>query len=212
MRASGWKHITGWASIEGHLLRRRHFTPAVLEQIAERIAASERAHAGELMLAIEAVSPAHEPDSHARALEVFGKLRVWDTPLNTGVLLYLALDRHSIELIADRGVTAPADAWQGVCDRLRQNLQRGSYVEGVLMAVEDIEAICARHCPPSGADSVNTTDAAPGRRPGGHYPAQPALRLPHRPPDHARGQPGGFGITTPSSPRKAGTSVWSRQG
>lgn len=148
MRGSGWRQLTGWGSVEGMYLRRRHFTPAVLEQIAERIASSEQAHSGELMLAIEAVSPAHEPDSHARALEVFGKLRVWDTPANTGVLLYLALDRHSIEVIADRGVAAPPDAWQRVCSRLRENLRRGSYVEGVLMAVDDIEALCAEHCPP----------------------------------------------------------------
>lgn len=161
MRARGWKHLTGWASIEGHYLRRRHFTPTVLEQIAQRIAASERSHAGELMLAVEAVSPAHEPDSHARALEVFGKLKVWDTPLNTGVLLYLALDRHSIELIADRGVGAPAKAWQEVCDRLRQNLLRGSYVEGVLMAVEDIEAICAQYCPLSDGGGNNQLSDRP---------------------------------------------------
>ncbi|WP_397475084.1 TPM domain-containing protein [Pusillimonas sp.] len=156
MRVSNWRQLTGWGSIEGQFLRRRHFTSAVLEQIAQRIAECERTHFGELMLAVEAVSPAHEPDSHARALEVFGKLRVWDTPLNTGVLLYLALDRHSIELIADRGVAAPGEALQKICDRLRENLRRGSYVEGVLMAVDDIEAMCARYCPPSGSlENVN---------------------------------------------------------
>lgn len=155
MRISGWKHLTGWASVEGQVLRRRHFTPEVLERIARHIAACERSHAGELMLAIEAVSPAHEPDSHARALEVFGKLRVWDTPLNTGVLMYLALDRHSIELIADRGIRAPEDAWGQVCDRLRGHLQRGAFVDGVLAAVDDIEAICAQHCPASEGLDIN---------------------------------------------------------
>lgn len=156
MRRSGWKQLTGWATIEGQILRRRHFTPAILQRIAQRIGECERSHTGELMLAIEAVSPAHERDSHARALEVFGKLRVWDTPLNTGVLLYLALDRHSIQLIADRGVGASDEAWREVCDRLRESLRRGAYVEGMLAAVDDIERICARHCPPSnGQDKAN---------------------------------------------------------
>ncbi len=149
MRGSNWKRLTGWSTIEGHVLRRRHFTPAILERIAQRIGECEQSHTGELMLAVEAVSPAHEPDSHARALEVFGKLRVWDTPCNTGVLLYLALDRHGIELIADRGVAAPPEAWQDVCGQLRQHLGHGRYVEGILAAVDSIEAICARHCPPS---------------------------------------------------------------
>lgn len=144
----GWKQLTGWATIEGHILRRRHFTPAILDRIAQRIKECEQSHSGELMLAIEAVSPPHEADSHARALEVFGKLRVWDTPLNTGVLLYLALDRHSIQLIADRGVAAPATDWQAICERLQQSLSRGAYVEGMLDAVDGIEQVCARHCPP----------------------------------------------------------------
>lgn len=143
-----WKEFTGWATIEGRLLRQRHFTREVLDGIAQRISECEQSHSGELMLAIEAISPKHEPDSHARALEVFGKLRVWDTPHKTGVLLYLALDRHRIELIADRGIAAPDRVWQQVSQRLERSLRQGAYVEGLLTAVEDIEQICAEHCPP----------------------------------------------------------------
>ena len=153
LQSGGWRQLTGWATIEGQILRRRHFTPAILERIAQRISECERTHSGELMLAIEAVSPAHEPDSHARALEVFGKLRVWDTPLNTGVLLYLALDRHRIELIADRGIAAPSEQWQQVSLRLQQQLAKGRYLDGIFAAVDEIEQICAQHCPPQGAIS-----------------------------------------------------------
>lgn len=154
--SGGWKQLTGWATIEGQILRRRHFSPAILERIAQRISECERTHSGELMLAIEAVSPAHEPDSHARALEVFGKLRVWDTPLNTGVLLYLSLDRHRIELIADRGVAAPPAEWEKVTERLQQSLRQGVYLEAMLVAVDDIERICAQYCPAQdAADNVN---------------------------------------------------------
>jgi len=157
----GWKQLTGWATLEGQILRRRHFTPAVLERIAQRISECERSHTGELMLAIEAVSPGHEPDSHARALEVFGKLRVWDTPQNTGVLLYLALDRHRIELIADRGIAASNDEWETVSRRLQQSLRQGAYVDGMLAAVEDIEQICERYCPP--LDVADNTNELPDR-------------------------------------------------
>ncbi len=150
MRQDGakWKELTGWATLEGHWLRRKHFTPQVLAQIAERIAQSERGHAGELMLAIEGVSPAHERKSQLRALEVFGRLRVWDTPLNTGVLLYLALDKHSIELIADRGVAAPDLVWEGICEQLQIRLQHGDYVAGVLAAVDAIEKVLSMYSAP----------------------------------------------------------------
>lgn len=160
MRQDGgkWKELTGWAFLEGHWLRRRHFGPVALERIAGRIAAGEQGHTGELMVAIEAVSPAHERQSHRRALEVFGRLRVWDTPRNTGVLLYIALDRHRIELIADRGIAAPATAWQAVCGRLESRLQHGDYLAGVLDAVSDIEQLLAVYSPPLMAGESNGND------------------------------------------------------
>ena len=35
---------------------------------------------------------------------MFGKLRVWDTEHNNGVLIYLLLAEHRIEIVADRGL------------------------------------------------------------------------------------------------------------
>ncbi|UHL63382.1 TPM domain-containing protein [Paralcaligenes sp. KSB-10] len=144
--------------LEGHWLRRKHFTPQLLRQIADLIKQGERDHTGELMIAVEAVSPAHERKSHLRALEVFGRLKVWDTPHNTGVLLYLALDRHHIELIADRGVGVPNAMWERVCAQLQSRLQKGEYVAGVLAAVDDIEAILREHCPPLAKGELPTND------------------------------------------------------
>ncbi len=143
----GWKHLAGLSTFEGRRLRRKHFPQVVLDELAATIAHSEQHHAGELMLAIEAVAPAHEPDTRQRALEVFGRLGVWDTPLNTGVLLYLALDRHHIELIADRGVGAPDAEWQTICSQLRKDLAAGRYREGIRAAIEAIEAVCRQYCP-----------------------------------------------------------------
>jgi len=149
------KEMTGWASLEGQWLRRRHFTPEVLARIAERIRECERDHRGELVVAIEAVSPVHERDSHMRALEVFGRLGVWDTPENTGMLLYLALDRHRIEIIADRGIAAGNHEWEAVCARLQARLAEKAYAEGILAAIDDIEAIMRRCCPGSpGSDDT----------------------------------------------------------
>lgn len=150
------KEMTGWASLEGQWLRRRHFNAEVLAAIAQRIRQSERDHVGELVVAIEAASPRHERDSRMRALEVFGRLGVWDTPGNTGILLYLALDRHRIEIIADRGIAAGAHEWEAVCTRLQARLAEKSYAQGILAAIDDIEAIMRRCCSSS---SPAATDA-----------------------------------------------------
>ena len=153
-----WKEYTGWASLEGHWLRRKHFTQECLQHIAGRIQTAEQSHTGELMVAIEAVSPGHEDNSHMRALEVFGRLRVWDTPWNTGVLLYLALDQHRIEIIADRGITAPNQAWTDVCERLQARLQAGDYVDGVLVAIDAIETLLGMYSPPVPKGEENRDD------------------------------------------------------
>lgn len=146
-KRDNWKKLTGWSSLAGQWLRRRHFSAATLERLAERIRHSEVSHTGELVIAIEAVSPAHEADPSQRALEVFGRLHVWDTPLNTGVLLYLALDQHHMQIIADRGVRATDAQWAEVCAGLQQCFMQQRYEAGLLAAIDDIETILRSACP-----------------------------------------------------------------
>ena len=48
---------------------------------------------------------------------MFGKLRVWDTEHNNGVLIYLLLAEHCIEIVADRGLTRHVDGRAVAGDR-----------------------------------------------------------------------------------------------
>lgn len=147
------KNITGISAIEGRLLRSRHFDAEVLAHIAERIKKGESSHTGELVVAVEAIMPSHEKDSQARALEVYGRLRVWDTPLNSGVLLYLALDQRAIEIIADRGIETTDVQWQQVCERLKQRFAKAQYIDGVMDAVDDIQVLLKEHAPKGDNDA-----------------------------------------------------------
>lgn len=145
-----WKVVTGWATLEGQWLKRRYFNTEVLAHIADHIRKAELGHSGELVVAIEAVMPGHEQDSYQRALEVFGRLRVWDTPYNSGVLLYLALDRRRIEIIADRGIAAPDESWKEICQQLQSALAQRHYLNGLVQAVQQIEAILQQKAPATG--------------------------------------------------------------
>ncbi|MFA5520836.1 MAG: TPM domain-containing protein [Castellaniella sp.] len=148
MGARFWKRVTGLAWLQANRLRWHVFTPAVLAQIAERIRHGEADHGAEVVLAVEPVAPGHERHPRQRALEVFGRLQVWDTPENTGVLLYLALDRGALEIIADRGIAATDQQWLAVCQRLQQKLHAGEYLPGLLAAIDDMHAILRDTCPP----------------------------------------------------------------
>ncbi|MCQ9618035.1 TPM domain-containing protein [Paenalcaligenes niemegkensis] len=158
---STFRNVTGLAQMQGQWLRRRHFNAEVLAHVAERIRTSEVGHTGELVLAIEAIMPSHESDSHQRALEVYGRLRVWDTPQNSGVLLYLALDQRRIEIVADRAITATPEQWSRVCVTLQQAFVRKEYVEGLMAAVDDIEVILKAHAPASEEGAASDVDYLP---------------------------------------------------
>lgn len=154
------KQMTGVAAVEGHLLRRRYFNEEVLAHVAERIKKGEAAHTGELMVAVEAVMPSHEASPHLRALEVYGRLRVWDTPLNSGVLLYLALDQQAIEIVADRGLSATDVQWQQICTGLQTRFAEADYIDALLDTIDAIQLLLKEHAP-AGDNSVNVLPNEP---------------------------------------------------
>ena len=130
------------------------------ERLARRVAASERRHSGEVRLCVEAALPlsylwritADTPLStvvRERALTWFGRLRIWDTELNNGVLIYLLLAEHAIEFVADRALAqrvAPAE-WQAIVDRLGARLREGAFEDGLTQALEEVSALLVQHFP-----------------------------------------------------------------
>jgi len=89
---------------------RRVLPPEVFERLTQRVAASERRHSGEVRICVEAGLPLsylrRDATPRERAIAMFSKLRVWDTENNNGVLIYLLLAEHAIEIVADRGIDA----------------------------------------------------------------------------------------------------------
>ncbi|MCB2034974.1 MAG: TPM domain-containing protein, partial [Ottowia sp.] len=83
------------------------------------------------------------------------KLRMWDTAQRNGVLIYLLLAEHAIELVADRGLAArvPPAQWQGMVGRLGQRLADGAFEDGLTQALEEVSAALVEHFPePLGPD------------------------------------------------------------
>jgi len=124
-----------------------------LARVEARIAESESRHAGEIRVCVEAGLPLsylwRNASARERALMMFGKLRVWDTERNSGVLIYLLLADHAIELVADRGISGrvPQADWQVLVDTLRENFRRGAYVEGLIGVIDRVEALLEQHLP-----------------------------------------------------------------
>lgn len=136
---------------------KRHFPPATLDAIQHAIADSEHRHRGEIMFAVEGSLPLSEAfGDHSvrhRAHEVFARLRVWNTEHNTGVLVYVLLAEHAIEIVADRGIAAKVgeDEWRQVCALMQARFAQGDYKGGAIAGVEAITAILVRHFPSDGS-------------------------------------------------------------
>ncbi len=137
---------------------RRRFTPAVLAAIESAIHASETIHGGEIRFAIEArldlESLAGGATARARALEVFAELGVWDTEQRNGVLIYVLLAEHAIEIVADRGYAGRVGAgdWQAICAVGEQAFAAGRYGPGALAMIASAGALIAAHFPPRPGD------------------------------------------------------------
>src|SRR3970282_2059193 len=96
--------------IARHLFFPRRFPRKAMAAIEQAIAHGESTHRGEIRFAAEDAldGPALLAGQSARerAVEVFSQLGVWDTGENNGVLIYLLLADHDVEIVADRGVNA----------------------------------------------------------------------------------------------------------
>ena len=129
------------------------FPSTVMERIAAAIDIGETCHAGEVCFAVE--SSLHWRDvlrgvqARARAEDAFGRLRVWDTAANNGVLIYLLLADHRIEIIADRGLArlVSDEQWRGVCLLMEGRLRAGEHADGVVAGIEAVGDLLAVHFP-----------------------------------------------------------------
>ena len=126
--------------------------------IRDRIAASERSHLGEIVVAIETRwSTDHirrDMTSAQHARNRFSELGVWDTERNNGVLLHITLAEKAIDIVADRGIAERVDAatWQAIADDLAAQCKRGAIQNGLNAAIDHIGEILCAHFPASDAD------------------------------------------------------------
>lgn len=132
---------------------RRLFAADALQRITAAIAASEARHTGELRFAVESALHPRAVlagmQARDRAHDVFAQLRVWDTRANNGVLLYLLLADHRIEVVADRGFDGlvSAEQWRGACQLIEERLKAGEPEAAVLRGVEALSALIEAHFP-----------------------------------------------------------------
>ncbi len=130
----------------------------MLAAIENAVREVETRHAGELRFAVETSLDLPELwqglGVRQRALEVFGHLGVWDTAGNNGVLIYVMVADHDVEIVADRAIAARVSAaeWAAVAREIEDHYRAGRFEQGSVAGVRAVGQLLARHFPAQGGD------------------------------------------------------------
>lgn len=129
-------------------------------RLEQQVALSEARHTGEVRVVVEAALPLSylwrlgprlslQQAMRQRAMSWFGRLRVWDTEHNNGVMIYLLLAERHIEVVADRGLArqVPASHWDKLVEQLTGQLKAGDFEQGLRAAMAEVTSLLATHFP-----------------------------------------------------------------
>lgn len=144
---------------------RKAFPQASLDAIAQAITASETRHSGQIRFVVEGALDGkplfREHSGRERALDIFSRLRIWDTEANNGVLIYLLLADRDVEIIADRGIDARVGAagWEEICHAMEAEFRAGRFERGVIKGIAAVAEHLAAHFPRREAGPNELPDA-----------------------------------------------------
>src|SRR5580704_5784084 len=148
-----------------HWQARRIFPPAVLAVIEQAIKAGEATHSGQIRFVVEGALDGapllRNQSARERALDIFSQLRIWDTVHNNGVLIYLLLADHAVEIVADRGIDAKVGAkgWQKICADMQADFKGARFENGVIKGIGEVSRQLAKYFPKTGAGPNELPDA-----------------------------------------------------
>lgn len=86
---------------------------------------------------------------HARAMTCFRVGAESRTTGRTGVLIYLSMAEHRAEIIADEAIASKVtpEVWGDAMHALLGHVRAGRVGDGMAVAVEQVGAVLAAHCP-----------------------------------------------------------------
>lgn len=112
------------------------------EAIVDAIREAEKKTSGEIRVHIEKTC---KIDTFDRAMEIFHQLKMDNTKLQNGVLIYLAIDDRNFVIMGDKGINdvVPTDFWETTKDLMVSHFKKGNFkqglIDGILMAGKQLQ-------------------------------------------------------------------------
>lgn len=129
------------------------FPSTTMSAIEQAIESAESTHLGQIRFVVEGAldgTPLFKQQAaRDRALDLFSRLRMWDTEENSGVLIYLLLADRAVEIVADRGIHAKAGsaAWTAICRAMELAFKARHYEVGAVQGVQSVAKQLIKHFP-----------------------------------------------------------------
>ncbi len=125
------------------MLHSKWLTAKVKARLTAKVTEAERGHRGEVFLVIEnhlPVQSAYYINCRERAIDLFSEYRVWDTEENTGVLVYVNVCEKSLDIVADRGISAHVSptVWRAMCDKAVASIANQKIEESLTDLLDEI--------------------------------------------------------------------------
>ena len=100
------------------------------QRVVEAIRQAERNTSGEIKVHIENRC---KGDVEQRSLYIFDKLKLNETQLRNGVLIYLAIKDHKFAILGDKGINDVVEDsfWNDVKDLMLNQFKEGHFAEGL---------------------------------------------------------------------------------
>lgn len=123
------------------------------EKVMAAIDKAEHNTSGEIRVHVESYC---KGDAVERAIEVFNKLKMGETALKNGVLIYIAYESHKLAIIGDTGINEKVypDYWDDIYNDLKTAFAASDITDGLCRAIDSI-GIQLKSLFPYKSDDVN---------------------------------------------------------
>lgn len=125
---------------------RKFLTKEQKNDILNAIHAAEKLTSGEIRVHLEAKCPG---DSLERAKEVFQQLKMHETQLHNGALVYMAISDRKLAVFGDQGINEVVanDYWENVKEEMLKHFKDGAFAEGLCLGIGLIGEKLKEHFP-----------------------------------------------------------------
>jgi uncharacterized membrane protein len=113
---------------------KKFFTKEQQKSIVDAIKKAEKETSGEIRVHLESKC---KGDVAERAVAIFKKLKMHQTELRNGVIIYLAVEDRKFAIFGDVGINAkvPDNFWEDVKEIMKNHFVKAEFTEGIVEGI-----------------------------------------------------------------------------